>query len=182
MDLETPSEIPDSVPTAPSPADFDPRKLQNLMERIEAEQNLPMAILGGALAAGVGAAVWAGVTVVTKVQIGWMAVGVGYLCGYAVRRLGRGITKPFGFVAAGFALLGCLLGNLLSSCGFIAQEYDAPYFKVVGTMFTNPAMVGEVLVATFHPMDVLFYAIALFEGYRTSFRRIQPEDLAEATS
>lgn len=29
-------------------------------------------------------------------------------------------------------------------------------------------------------MDVLFYAIALFEGYRTSFRRIRPEDLTEA--
>jgi len=32
--------------------------------------------------------------------------------------------------------------------------------------------------ATFHPTDLLFYGIAVYEGYRFSFRRLSDADLA----
>lgn len=35
-----------------------------------------------------------------------------------------------------------------------------------------------VMVATFSPMDLLFYGIAVYEGYKLSFRRVSPEDMA----
>ena len=38
--------------------------------------NLPVALLAGAVAAAMGAALWALVTVFTGTQIGWMAVGI----------------------------------------------------------------------------------------------------------
>ena len=33
------------------------------------------------------------------------------------------------------------------------------------------------MVATFSPMDLLFYGIAVYEGYKFSFRQVGPEDL-----
>jgi len=31
---------------------------------------------------------------------------------------------------------------------------------------------------TFDPMDILFYGIAVYEGYKLSFRQVSPEELA----
>lgn len=150
----------------------DPMKAEAFKRQLEAEQNLLMGLVGGLLAAIIGAAVWAGVTVATKFQIGWMAVGVGFLVGHSVRALGKGISKPFGFIGAACALLGCLLGNLLSTCGFISIEESMPFFQVVVKVFSQPAVVMELLAFTFSPMDLLFYGIAIYEGYKFSFRQI----------
>jgi len=151
---------------------IDPEKAEVFHQRLVTEQNMPMGILGGALAALVGAAVWAGVTVATKYQIGWMAVGVGFLVGFIVRLLGRGISKPFGYIGGAFALIGCLLGNLFSTCGFIASEEAMPFFGVLSAVLAQPSVIVELLTATFSPIDLLFYGIAVAEGYKFSFRQI----------
>ena len=44
------------------------------------------------------------------------------------------------------------------------------------------AIAKEIMVATFSPMDLLFYGIAVYEGYRLSFRRLTRDDLAAALS
>lgn len=74
----------------------------------------------------------------TKYQIGWMAIGVGFLVGFSVRRFGRGTAKTFGIIGAVSALPGCLLGNLLSACGFIAQSESAPVLDVVFALLGQP--------------------------------------------
>ena len=133
-----------------------------------ARQNLPMGLAGGLVAAVIGAVVWAVVTVSTHFQIGWMAVGVGFLVGYAVRALGKGVTQPFQIIGAVCALLGCLLGNLLSDCGFVAAETSEPLGRVVVAVLTHPAAAVSLLGATFSPMDLLFYGIAIYEGFKLS--------------
>ena len=35
----------------------------------------------------------------------------------------------------------------------------------------------NIMIETFHVMDLLFYGIAVYEGYRFSFRRITEEEL-----
>jgi len=37
------------------------------------------------------------------------------------------------------------------------------------------------MTATFNPMDLLFYGLAVYAGYRFSFRRISAEELAKLT-
>lgn len=133
--------------------------------------------LAGLVAALAGAIVWAAITVATKFQIGWMAIGVGCLVGYAVRLLGKGVVKKFGIIGGAFSLLGCLLGNLLSGCGFLAQEHSVPVLQVVWAVVKTPALGFELLKATFSPMDVVFYIIAVAQGYQFAFRRIKPEEL-----
>lgn len=173
MDMET-------EPTEQAEQTFqvDPAKMQAFNDRLEAEQNLLPGVLGGVVAAVIGAAIWAVVTVATKYQIGWMAIGVGFLVGFAVRTLGKGVSKSFGIVGAMCALFGCLLGNVLTACGFLANQESIPVFQVVLKALTRPALAVELIKITFSPMDLLFYGIAVYEGYKFSFRQITPEEIA----
>ena len=88
--------------TAPGPVESDEGsieaiQIQQALERLRSEQNLVSGIAGGAMGALVGAAAWAVVTVLTGYQIGWMAVGVGFLAGIGTRFLGKGVDRSFGF-------------------------------------------------------------------------------------
>lgn len=132
--------------------------------------NLAGALVGGLVAALVGALIWAVITVTTKFQIGFMAVGVGFLVAWAVRTLGKGRDATFGIIGGVCALLGCLLGNLLSACGFIAGQAGEPVVSVTLRVLGNPASIATILQETFQGMDLLFYAIAVYEGYKLSRR------------
>jgi hypothetical protein len=47
-------------------------------------------------------------------------------------------------------------------------------------MFTNPDFMVKAMMATFHPMDLLFYGIAVYQGYQLSFRELTENDAIEA--
>jgi hypothetical protein len=173
--IETPGAAPEQ-PTTPA----GELKAETVMAGLRAEQNLGLAVVGGLAAAVVGAAVWAAVTLVTGLQIGWMAIGVGFLVGGAVRLIGKGVTKPFGYVGAAMSLLGCLLGNLLSLCAIVAQQEGVSLSLVLLNL--NPLAIPAAMMATFHPMDLLFYAMAVSAGYRFSFRRVTSADVARITT
>jgi hypothetical protein len=76
------------------------------------EKKLLLGGFAGLAAAIIGAIIWAVVTVTTKYQIGWMALGVGTLVGFALR-IGNG-GKTFGILGAFLALFSCILGNYFS--------------------------------------------------------------------
>lgn len=135
-------------------------------EPVAPAANLLGALTAGLLAALAGAAAWALITDITKYQIGWMAVGVGFLVGYAVRKFGRGTTPVFGVIGAFFALIGCLAGNLFAVVGMVAIEGDAGFFEVLSSIPLSA--VPEIMIESFSPMDVLFYGIALYEGYKVA--------------
>lgn len=151
-----------------------------LLERLRPEQNLIGGLLAGLAASAVGAAVWAVVTDVTGYQIGWMAVGVGFLVGIAVRTVGKGLDTIYGVIGAGLALLGCLAGNLFAVVGLVAQQESLTYVDVLSRL--NGDIVMELMTATFSPMDLLFYGIAIYEGYKLSFRRIMLDELKPAAT
>jgi hypothetical protein len=157
---------------------IDQDKARAFQFELEAHQNMTMGIVGGLLAAIVGAVVWAVVTVATGYQIGWMAIGVGFLAGLAVRFLGKGISNSFGIVGGICALFGCLLGNLLTVCGFVAQEEEASTTQVFFSLLQEPMAAVELLKLTFSPMDLLFYAIAVYAGFKYSFRQITEAEIA----
>ena len=74
--------------------------LERYLQEVRDNQNLVSGLVGGAGAALLGAVIWAAVTVMTGYQIGWMAVGVGFLAGYGVRKFGQGVDTIFGVVGA----------------------------------------------------------------------------------
>jgi hypothetical protein len=131
-------------------------------------------IVLGTLAAVVGALIgaiaWAAITASTSFQIGYMAVGVGLLAGYGMRLVSGGFTRTEGIVAGVVALLGCVLGNLLTGVVVIAQHEHYPMWAVAFAVFTHADFAGDLLAHGFDWMDVLFYGIAVYAGYRTAFR------------
>lgn len=135
-------------------------------------QNLGYGIAAGAGAAVVGALIWAVISAATNYQIGWMAIGVGALVGYAVRLAGKGADASFGIVAALLALLGCVIGNFLTVVIIISNQ-EALSILTILTRIT-PAILVSILADTFRPMDLLFYGFAIYEGYR--FAIVRPEE------
>ena len=105
-----------------------------------------------------------------------MAVGVGILVGFAVRTFGKGLDLRFGIAGAALALAGCLMGNIFASCIAISNEYQVPLFQVIGSL--QWSIIADIYIHTFNPIDILFYGIALYEGYRFSFLRISENEVA----
>jgi hypothetical protein len=163
------------VPGAEPAPQVDQVQLRFALEQLRSQQNLVGGALAGLAASAVGAAAWAGITVATGYQIGWMAIGVGFLVGLAVRMAGKGIDSVFGVVGGALALLGCAAGNLLAVCGIVAGQEGMAFADVLAGL--DPTVARELMVASFSPMDVLFYALAVYEGYKLSFRQISQQEL-----
>ena len=137
------------------------------IEQLKSEQNFMGGILGGFLGAIVGAILWAVVTAITKYQIGYMAIGVGFLTGFMVKKLGQGVDKRFGFIGAIWALIGCFVGNILATLIMISSEESIPFMELLPLLDFD--IIISIIKDTFTTMDLLFYGIAVYEGYRFSF-------------
>ncbi|MEQ6122474.1 hypothetical protein [Reichenbachiella sp. MALMAid0571] len=147
---------------------------QEVKEKLIPHQDLSNAIIGGFSLSVISALIWAVVTVATEYQIGYMAIGVGFLVGMGVRFFGAGVDQVYGLIGGFFALLGCLLGNLFSQVGFIADVQTLGYLDTL--MLLNMETIQLIFEESFAPIDLLFYGIAVYEGYKFSFRSI-PEDI-----
>lgn len=141
---------------------------QPAIEQLDDQPNLFMGLIGGVIAMLVGAIVWGVITYVTEYQIGWMAIGVGFLVGIAIRFFGRGKTIAFGVSGAVLALIGCLLGNLMFYAGAIAQEESMSFLEVFFLLLLNPAATLEIFTLAFDFRDIFFYAIAAYVGFSTA--------------
>jgi hypothetical protein len=81
--------------------------------------------LGAIAGALLGAIAWGAITAATHFQIGYMAVGVGFLAGYGMRVLGGGRDRADGVIAGIVAFFGCVLGNVLTVVIDFARHDDA---------------------------------------------------------
>ena len=177
LNLEALEEVQPEAQPVDEPMISD-HQAQMAFETFQSEQNFMMGTLAGFIASVVGAGAWAAVTILTDYQIGFMAVGIGILVGFGVRYTGKGMDQSFGIVAGVMSLLGCVLGNVLYISYFVADNQDVAYTAVISQL--NFAIMTEMLSATFAPIDLLFYALAVYFGYKYAFRQITEQDLNRA--
>jgi hypothetical protein len=154
---------------------IDEDKLRDYVARRRNAQNLGMGIAGGIIGAALGALAWAAITALTQFQIGFMAIGVGFLTGFGVRILGKGIDKIFGYVGAVLSLAGCVVGNILTAVIYISTHDQVPFGTVLSHL--TPNLAWQILTQGANVIDLFFYGIALYFGYRYSFQRITPDEL-----
>jgi hypothetical protein len=181
---------PDSIPKPPEPQEqkvedqaqpefqVSEQEAERALEVFREEQNLVVGSMAGLTAAVTGAAVWAGVTVVTEYQIGWMAVGLGFLVGIAMRTMGKGIDQVFGVVGAAMALVGCVLGNVFTIAWYISAQTGSSLISVLTQL--DIALMIDLITETFQVMDILFYGLALYFGYKYAFRQLTSDDFNRA--
>ena len=148
-----------------------------ILEKLKLEQNLVVGILAGLLVGVVGAAIWGAITLITNFQIGYMAIAIGAMVGFAVRFTGKGIDTVFGFWGAGVSLFSVLLGNFLSIIGYLANHAEITYFEAL--LYFDYAFLPQIMAETFSPIDLVFYGIAAYAGYHYSFRKITEKTLVE---
>lgn len=146
-------------------------KLPNeALNRLKMEQKLLPGILSGLLVGLIGALVWGYITVLTEYQIGYMALAIGAGVGFTIRKFGNGIDYVFGICGAIISFLSVLLGNILSIIGFVANSEGIGLFDAI--LRFEYSFLPTLIADTFSPVDLLFYGIAIYEGYRFSFRII----------
>ncbi len=138
--------------------------------------NLLLGTLGAIVGALLGAIAWGAITAATHFQIGYMAIGVGFLAGYGMRMLGGGRDRADGVIAAIVALLGCVLGNLLTVVIDFAPHDEAHRGVAELTLLIlfKPKLAWLMLSDNFSIMDLVFYALAVYAGYRTALKPPAP--------
>ena len=141
------------------------------------QQNLNMAIISGIIVGLVGAVLWCAITVMTNHQIGYMAIAIGAGVGIAMRYFGKGIDQIFGILGAVIAILSCFVGNFFSIVGYIANSEDLGYLETIKLIEYSQLM--PIMAETFSVIDILFYGLAAYEGYKFSFRVFTQEELLE---
>jgi hypothetical protein len=178
---QAPAAEQQDIPTPPPPPEqpvMSEAEMKFALNKLREQQNLVAGALVGAAAALVGAVIWAVITALTDHRIGWMAIGVGFLVAYAVRAAGKGIDKIFGIVSALLSLIGCVVGNLLTAIHVIAKTQGVSELDVIAALDFD--FIVEIMVAMFNPMDILFYVLAMYVGYRYALRPVTPADLSRS--
>lgn len=145
------------------------------LDRFKAEQNYPTALIVGAVVGILGALLWATITVATEYQIGYMAIAIGAGIGFSMRYFGKGIDSIFGITGAVIAILSCLLGNFFSIVGFAANSQGMSALEILPLI--DYTQIIPIMMEAFSPMDLFFYAIAAYEGYKFSFRTFTEKEL-----
>lgn len=173
-DEEVRDEVVATHEKAMSPIELD-QLPPEIYDKLLSEQKLVLGIIAGLLAGILGAYIWAAITVSTGYQIGYLALAVGAGVGLSMRFVGKGIQPVFGFWGAGIALLSVVLGNLFSIFGFVAQYAEMGVFEVIVSF--DFALLPEIMEESFSPIDLLFYGIATYEGYKFAFRKISSEEI-----
>lgn len=139
---------------------------QYIRESARMQQSLSRGVVAGAVASAASALAWAWITAVSGYQIGFMALAVGLVVGLSVRAAGRGVDASFRIAGAVLAGMGCAAGNLLAACIFMSQVHQVGLVQVLETL--DAQLVQDLMTAMFSPMDLLFYGLAIYEGWHLS--------------
>lgn len=165
-----------SLEGAAGRVEVDADHLAVLLAKLRAQQSFPKGLLAGIVAGVLAALVWAFITRVTGYEVGWIAIGVGFLVAIAVRRFGQGMDLRFSVTGAALALLAVAAGKILAICMFAAAKAEVGALEIFNELSFEQML--ALLQASFNPIDLLFYGLALWVGWQFSTRAMTQEELA----
>lgn len=132
--------------------------------RILAAQSVRNAVMASLITIVVCSTIWAMLSTLIGSIYPWMTMIMGILIGLAVRRAGLGLDWRFPVIAAVFAVIGSLVGNVVVAAAFTAPELGTTTLTVLRslTAMTWPVFFDEVMT----PADLVF---ALFSAGLAAF-------------
>lgn len=134
------------------------------------EVNLPKAIVGGVVAAVLGCIAWFAIEVITGYQLGYVAIGLGYLI---IRGIlygsGNRRNSQLQIIGVILALLAIVAANYFIGVhdiiDYAAQHYpNAPQSLVMSVSFQTAAI--NFFQYAIDPIGLFIWGIALFVVYR----------------
>ncbi|WP_019055589.1 hypothetical protein [Streptomyces prunicolor] len=148
------AQQPGAVPPPPAPnAPYAPPA--------PPKNNIALGLVTAVAAALVAAGIYGFVIGTTKHEIGWAAIGVGFVIGLAAGKLG-GRNPVLPVVSAVLALGAVYLGQLVGEAMLIADEYGVNFSKV---FFDHFGVVQDAWKADSDPLTFVFFAIAAFAAF-----------------
>lgn len=73
-------------------------------------------------------------------------------------------------------MLSCIIGNFLGVIGFISNAEGMSYLDTL--LLFDYTYTFDLLIETAQFMDLVFYGIAGYEGYKFAFRQLNQAQLA----
>lgn len=132
--------------------------------RLVNAQSMRDAIMAGLIVVILFSALWSMASVLIGRIFPWLTLVQGMLIGLVIRRAGHGIDWRFAALAAMFAIVGSLVGNIVVAAAFTAAEFDTGTLTILRavTVMTWPVFFAEVMT----PADVVY---ALFAAAIAAF-------------
>ncbi len=124
-----------------------------------------LALLAGLAAAVAGAGIWMGVEVAWNLKIGFVAIAIGALVGFAVRLAGNGHSFIYGIIGAVFTLGGCLGGEIAANL-YAASSAQEPFLELARTI--DYSQMVSTIFSKMDPIGYVIYGIGVYEGYKLS--------------
>ncbi|WP_030317205.1 hypothetical protein [Streptomyces sp. NRRL B-3229] len=163
----TPSSAPqsaDAAPYVPQPGAVPPPSATGLpyvAAPAPARNNLGLGLVAAFVAAVVAAGVYGAIIGLTKHEIGWAAVGVGFLVGLAAGRLGG--RNPVLPVASAVLSLGSVyIGQLVGEAMIGAKETTLSFSEL---FFQHFDVLQQAWKADADPLTFVFFAIAAYVAF-----------------
>ncbi|MFB7272283.1 hypothetical protein [Streptomyces sp. NPDC056244] len=123
--------------------------------------NIGLGLLAAFVAALVAAGVYGGIAGAIEREIGWAAIGVGFLVGFAAGKIG-GPNPVLPVVGAVLSLGAVYLGQLLSIAIIVAKELDV---SATDVFFNNFGLLTEAWGEGKDFLTFVFFALAAFASF-----------------
>ena len=141
------------------------------------------AVIGGVLASLAGGAAWAALVVISGYEIGFAAVGIGFLSGFGVVLFSRGGVGPlFQVIAALTSVLGVAAGKYGYYAYYLKQAVAEEYGMEVAAnvkLFSVGVLQSFMMDASsfLGGFDILWVALAVVTAWKIpSLRSRRPDD------
>ncbi|GAA0304872.1 hypothetical protein GCM10010302_49370 [Streptomyces polychromogenes] len=128
--------------------------------------NIGLGLVLAVLAAVVTAAAYGGIIGATEHQIGYAAVGVGFLIGLAAGRFGG--ANPVLPVLSGLLALGAVYAGEIFGTALLISKAAGDKATLSEIVFDHFSLVQEAWTEELGPLTILFFALGAYAAFQTA--------------
>ncbi len=137
----------------------------DIAEVLLSEQNFAAAVIVGAVATLLAAAIYGIITSLWDFSYGFAAAGIGIAVGIPMQYLGRGIKMKFAVAASLYTIAGCLLGNVFRVVSPLDVFRSDDFLLIAGRSVSYISFV-----------DLVFWFVAVFAAVFFARRPLSRSD------
>ena len=149
----------------------DPNPLRKGSDRklVLREQNIPLALVAGALSATAAGLGWFALSFYAESDLSFLAIPSAVIVAFSIRLAGKGVEPLFGWIGAMSQGLCCLFSIHLRAIDRFADQNGISFLEAFSFIPGDPLL--EWMLPVAHPLDLIFCLVSAFLAYRYSFKK-----------